>query len=403
MQEKIRAQFPILQNSYQGKNWIYFDNAATTQKPQSVIDALSDYYINKNSNIHRGAHYLANKTTEDYESAREEIASFIKASPKEINFTRGTTESINLLMQCYALEHFSDGDVIVLTPMEHHANIVPWLYLKEKLNIQIRYIPFDQKGFLDISSLDQIIDEKVKLVSLAMVSNALGTIHPIETIIKKAKSFQIPVHLDLAQAIAHFPIDVKALQIDFASFSAHKMFGPTGLGIFWAKTEHLEKMRPFHFGGEMIKEVFLDRFTINELPYKFEAGTPNIADVIAMKEAVGFIKNTDFKNIIEIEHRIYEYLYSKMMELDEIHIYSPYQKSIGALSFNIQDVHPYDVGQMLDSQGIAIRTGHHCCQPLMRALNIEGTCRASLSIYNTEEEIDQFINVLKRVIKILKP
>ena len=403
MQEKIRAQFPILQNSYQGKKWIYLDNAATTQKPQSVIDALSDYYINKNSNIHRGAHYLANKTTEDYESARDEIASFINASSKEINFTRGTTESINLLMQCYALEHFSEGDVIVLTPMEHHANIVPWLYLKEKLNIQIRYIPFDEKGFLDISSLDQIIDEKVKLVSLAMVSNALGTIHPIETIIKKAKSFQIPVHLDLAQAIAHFPIDVKALQIDFASFSAHKMFGPTGLGIFWAKTEHLEKMRPFHFGGEMIKEVFLDRFTINELPYKFEAGTPNIADVIALKEAVGFINNIAFENIIEIEHRIYEYLYAKMMELDEIKIYSPYQKSIGALSFNIQEVHPYDVGQMLDSQGIAIRTGHHCCQPLMRALNIEGTCRASLSIYNTEEEIDQFINVLKRVIKILKP
>jgi cysteine desulfurase/selenocysteine lyase len=403
MQEKIRAQFPILQNSYQGKKWIYLDNAATTQKPQSVIDALSDYYINKNSNIHRGAHYLANKTTEDYESARDEIASFINASSKEINFTRGTTESINLLMQCYALEHFSEGDVIVLTPMEHHANIVPWLYLKEKLNIQIRYIPFDEKGFLDISSLDQIIDEKVKLVSLAMVSNALGTIHPIETIIKKAKSFQIPVHLDLAQAIAHFPIDVKSLQIDFASFSAHKMFGPTGLGIFWAKTEHLEKMRPFHFGGEMIKEVFLDRFTINELPYKFEAGTPNIADVIALKEAVGFINNIAFENIIEIEHRIYEYLYAKMMELDEIKIYSPYQKSIGALSFNIQEVHPYDVGQMLDSQGIAIRTGHHCCQPLMRALNIEGTCRASLSIYNTEEEIDQFINVLKRVIKILKP
>lgn len=403
MQEKIRAQFPILQNSYQGKKWIYFDNAATTQKPQSVIDALSDYYINKNSNIHRGAHYLANKTTEDYENARDEIASFINASSKEINFTRGTTESINLLMQCYALEHFSEGDVIVLTPMEHHANIVPWLYLKEKLNIQIRYIPFDEKGFLDTSSLDQIIDEKVKLVSLAMVSNALGTIHPIETIIKKAKSFQIPVHLDLAQAIAHFPIDVKSLQIDFASFSSHKMFGPTGLGIFWAKAEHLEKMRPFHFGGEMIKEVFLDRFTINELPYKFEAGTPNIANVIALKEAVGFINNIAFENIIEIEHRIYEYLYAKMMELDEIKIYSPYQKSIGALSFNIQEVHPYDVGQMLDSQGIAIRTGHHCCQPLMRALNIEGTCRASLSIYNTEEEIDQFINVLKRVIKILKP
>ena len=215
MQEKIRAQFPILQNSYQGKKWIYFDNAATTQKPQSVIDALSDYYINKNSNIHRGAHYLANKTTEDYENARDEIASFINASSKEINFTRGTTESINLLMQCYALEHFSEGDVIVLTPMEHHANIVPWLYLKEKLNIQIRYIPFDEKGFLDTSSLDQIIDEKVKLVSLAMVSNALGTIHPIETIIKKAKSFQIPVHLDLAQAIAHFPIDVKSSVILF--------------------------------------------------------------------------------------------------------------------------------------------------------------------------------------------
>ena len=378
------------------------DNAATTQKPLSVIEALNEYYLAQNSNIHRGAHHLANKATELYENSRNTIAQFIGAKPHEVNFTKGTTESINILMYCFGKKFLKKGDAIVLTEMEHHANLVPWLYLKEEIGIEIRYLYMNSNCELEIDPLEKIIDEKVKLVSLAYVSNAMGTIHPIETIINQAKRHQALVHLDLAQAIAHFPIHVEKLNIDFCSFSAHKVFGPTGLGIFWGKEKWLLQMNPFLYGGEMIKEVFLDHATYNELPYKFEAGTPNIGDVIAFEKSIRFIDSIGCNRISEIEMELYHYLYTKLEKIAPVKILSPKNKSIGALSFIVENIHPFDIGQMLDAKGIAIRTGHHCCQPMMRKLEIEGTCRASISIYNTKEEIDFFANTLEKTISRLQ-
>lgn len=397
----IREQFPILKTSIGTKNLVYLDNAATTQKPHSVIDSLESYYTTTNSNIHRGAHFLANKATEEYETTRTVVAEFIGAKSKEINFTKGTTDSINLLMNSWGRKFLQPGDEVLITEMEHHANIVPWLYLKDLLDINVRYIPMKMDGTLDLSTIDFLITTKTKLVSFAIISNALGTIHPYEQIIKTAKSKGALVHLDAAQAIAHVPINVSEWDIDFMSFSSHKMYGPMGVGVFWGKEELLNQMNPYLYGGEMIKEVYLDKVTYNDLPFKFEAGTPNVADIIAFKEAILFIKNIGFDTIRTIETSLYLYLYSKMEGLEKIQMVSPKGLSTGALSFTISGAHTYDVGQLLDAQGIAIRTGHHCCQPLMRKLNIEGTCRASLAIYNTVEELDFFVEKLKKIIQIL--
>jgi cysteine desulfurase/selenocysteine lyase len=397
----IRSQFPILSQSIGKYPLVYLDNAATTQKPLSVIEALNEYYLTQNSNIHRGAHHLANKATELYENSRNAIAQFIGAKPHEVNFTKGTTESINLLMYSFGKKFLKKGDAIVLTEMEHHANLVPWLHLKEEIGIEIRYLYMNSNCELDMDTLEKTIDEKVKLVSMAYVSNAMGTIHPIETIINQAKKHNALVHLDLAQAIAHFPINVEKLKIDFCSFSAHKLFGPTGLGIFWGKEKWLQEMNPFLYGGEMIKEVFLDYATYNELPYKFEAGTPNIGDVIAFQKSIEFVESIGWNQIETIEKELYEYLYNKIENIASVKILSPKNKSIGALSFIVEGIHPFDIGQMLDAKGIAIRTGHHCCQPLMRKLGIEGTCRASISIYNTKEELDFFAETLEKTIQRL--
>jgi cysteine desulfurase/selenocysteine lyase len=362
---------------------------------------LNEYYLAQNSNIHRGAHHLANKATELYENSRHAIAQFIGAKPHEVNFTKGTTESINLLMYSFGKKFLKKGDAIVLTEMEHHANLVPWLHLKEEIGIEIRYLYMNSNCELDLNDLEKTIDEKVKLVSMAYVSNAMGTIHPIERVIAQAKKHNALVHLDLAQAIAHFPINVKELGIDFCSFSAHKLFGPTGLGIFWGKEKWLQEMNPFLYGGEMIKEVFLDYATYNELPYKFEAGTPNIGDVIAFQKSIEFVESIGWNQIETIEKELYEYLYNKIENIASVKILSPKNKSIGALSFIVEGIHPFDIGQMLDAKGIAIRTGHHCCQPLMRKLEIEGTCRVSISIYNTKEEIDFFAETLEKTIQRL--
>jgi cysteine desulfurase/selenocysteine lyase len=397
----IRSQFPILSQSIGKYPLVYLDNAATTQKPLSVIEALQTYYLAQNSNIHRGAHHLANKATELYENSRNAIAQFIGAKPHEVNFTKGTTESINLLMYSFGKKFLKKGDAIVLTEMEHHANLVPWLHLKEEIGIEIRYLYMNSNCELDLNDLEKTIDEKVKLVSMAYVSNAMGTIHPIERVIAQAKKHNALVHLDLAQAIAHFPINVKELGIDFCSFSAHKLFGPTGLGIFWGKEKWLQEMNPFLYGGEMIKEVFLDYATYNELPYKFEAGTPNIGDVIAFQKSIEFVESIGWNQIETIEKELYEYLYNKIENIASVKILSPKNKSIGALSFIVEGIHPFDIGQMLDAKGIAIRTGHHCCQPLMRKLGIEGTCRASISIYNTKEEINFFAETLEKTIQRL--
>ena len=399
--DSIRDQFPILATTVNKNPLIYLDNAASTQKPLVVIDSISEYYRNFNSNIHRGAHYLANIATEKYENVRTQLASFLGGQPHEIIFTSGTTQSVNLLMQSWGRKFLTSVDEIVLSEMEHHANLVPWIALQNEIGFKINYIPMMISGQLDISNLGQIITPKTKLVSIAYISNALGTIHPVAQIIEQAKVFSALVHLDCAQAIQHVSIDVRALGIDFLSFSSHKKYGPMGVGVFWGKEDLLKEMNPYLYGGEMIKEVFLDKVTFNELPYKFEAGTPNVADVLGLGAAVKYIEDIGLQNIKQIENELHSYLMLEIEKVDKIIIYTPKENSTAVVSFNIEGAHPYDIGQLLDAKGIAIRTGHHCCQPLMRKLGLEGTCRASLSFYNTKEEIDSFITVLKSIVKLV--
>ena len=399
--DSIRNQFPILATTVNKNPLIYLDNAASTQKPLVVIDSISEYYRNFNSNIHRGAHYLANIATEKYENVRTQLASFLGGQPHEIIFTSGTTQSVNLLMQSWGRKFLTSVDEIVLSEMEHHANLVPWIALQNEIGFKINYIPMMISGQLDISNLGQIITPKTKLVSIAYISNALGTIHPVAQIIEQAKVFSALVHLDCAQAIQHVSIDVRALGIDFLSFSSHKIYGPMGVGVFWGKEDLLKEMNPYLYGGEMIKEVFLDKVTFNELPYKFEAGTPNVADVLGLGAAIKYIEDIGLQNIKQIEDELHSYLMLEIEKVDKIIIYTPKENSTAVVSFNIEGAHPYDIGQLLDAKGIAIRTGHHCCQPLMRKLGLEGTCRASLSFYNTKEEIDSFITVLKSIVKLV--
>jgi cysteine desulfurase/selenocysteine lyase len=399
--DPIRNQFPILSTSVNTKPLIYLDNAASTQKPLVVIDSISDYYRHYNSNIHRGAHYLANIATEKYENVRDSIADFIGAQSKEVIFTSGTTQSINLLMNAWGRKFLDKDDAIVLSEMEHHANLVPWLALQKEIGFSINYLPMNSDCQLDLTDIDKIINDKTKLVSLAYISNAMGTIHPINQIIQKAKSRSALVHLDCAQAIQHFPLDVKKLGIDFLSFSSHKIYGPMGVGIFWGKEVLLNEMNPYLYGGEMIKEVFLDKATFNELPYKFEAGTPNVADVIGLGAAIEYMRGLGFDTIQKLENDLQSYLLSEIKKIERIIIYTPEVNSTAVVSFNIENAHPFDIGQLLDAKGIAIRTGHHCCQPLMRKLDIEGTCRASLAFYNTKEEIDHFISALRSIVKLV--
>lgn len=399
--QDLRSQFPILSTLVKSKPLVYFDNAATTQKPQCVVDAINTYYTSQNSNIHRGAHYLANLATEAFENTRAKIAHYIGAENNEVIFTGGTTHSINLLAQSWGRKFLKKEDEIVLTEMEHHANLVPWLNLQSEIGFKIQYIPMNATCELDLTNLDSIITHRTKLVSLAYVSNAIGTIHPIERIIEQSKSVGALVHLDAAQAIQHRPINVKALNIDFMSFSSHKMYGPMGTGVFWGKEEFLNQMNPFFFGGEMIQDVYLDRFTLNAIPYKFEAGTPNVADVLGLGSAIDFLSSIGLEKIKELEETLHAYFYREVSKVEDILLYTP-QKASCVISFNVNGLHAYDIGQLLDTHGIAIRTGHHCCQPLMRKLHIEGTCRASLSFYNTKEEIDFFIIKLKEIIHLLK-
>lgn len=399
--DSIRNQFPILATTVNKKPLIYLDNAASTQKPLVVIDTISEYYQKYNSNIHRGAHYLANLATEKYENVRNRLASFIGGQPHEIIFTSGTTQCVNLLMQSWGRKFLTSTDEIVLSEMEHHANLVPWIVLQQEIGFKINYIPMMTSGQLDIFNLDQIITTKTKLVSIAYISNAVGTIHPVNQIVKQAKVVSALVHLDCAQAIQHVPIDVSVLGIDFLSFSSHKMYGPMGVGVFWGKEDLLNKMNPYLFGGEMIKEVFLDKVTFNELPYKFEAGTPNVADVLGLGAAIQYIEDLGLENIKRIEEELHNYLISEIEKVEKVILYTPKGNSTAVVSFNINGAHPYDIGQLLDAKGIAIRTGHHCCQPLMRKLGVEGTCRTSLAFYNTKEEIDSFIAALKSIVKLV--
>ena len=402
---ELRNDFPIFKKKINGKDLVYLDNASTTQKPYSVINSITDFYSNYNSNIHRAVYQLAEEATDLYEQSRKKIANFINVRPEEIIFTRNTTESINLIAHSWARSNLKKDDVITITEIEHHSNIVPWQILCQEIGTRLEYVGIDESGFLDVEYLIELISSrKVKLVSISHMSNVLGTIVPIERIIKTAHQYDIPVIVDGAQSVPHMPVDAKNLDCDFLVFSAHKMLGPTGVGVLYAKKELLEKMKPFMGGGDMIKEVFKFHTNYNEVPYKFEAGTPNIADVVGFGAAVDYLEKIGMENIRKHEIYLTEYALESMQSLKYITIYGPMDSKFrgGVISFNIADIHPHDLATIMNDHGIAIRSGHHCAQVLMQRLDVPATSRASFYIYNTKEEIDKFVNAIKEAGRIFK-
>lgn len=400
---EIRKQFPVLNRKIHGKPLIYFDNAATSQKPQSVIQALADYYNHYNANIHRGIHTLAEEATRAYEHTRELAAGFINApSAQEIIFVRGVTEAINLVAASYGRSFLKAGDEIIISGLEHHSNIVPWQLVCEQTGAKLKVIPVTDAGEIDLLAYRQMLNERSRLVAVNHASNSLGTINPVKEIIALAHQAGAVVLIDGAQAGAHLPIDVQELDCDFYCLSSHKMYGPTGTGILYGKKHLLEKMPPYQGGGEMIKEVTFEKTTWNELPYKFEAGTPNIADVIAFGKALEFIQQTGRAAIEQHEQALLSYATEKISKLPGVRIIGTAPLKVSVLSFVIDGIHPFDAGQLLDARGIAVRTGHHCTQPLMDRFGIEGTVRASFAVYNTFEEIDALAEGLKRIIHFMK-
>ncbi len=396
--ESIRRDFPILNRTVNGNQLVYLDNAATTQKPQIVIDELARYYSEYNSNVHRGIHTLADEATQAYEKARQKVANFIGAPKTEqIIFTRGATESINLVAYAWGRKNIGKGDRIVLTQMEHHANLVPWVALAKETGAELEYIPIDEQGCLDLDDIGEIISRNTKLVSVTQMSNVLGTINPVEKTIEIAHDRGAIALVDAAQSVPHMPVDVKSMDADFVAFSAHKMLGPTGIGILYGKEELLSGMEPFNYGGEMINEVRYDFADWAALPHKFEAGTPNIAGVVAFSPALDYLRNIGMANVRQHEIELTGYTLDRLSSLGSIRIFGPMNPELrgGAISFIDNDVHPHDLAQLLDQSGVAIRAGHHCAQPLHRLLGIGSTARASFYIYNTKEEIDQLIDALK--------
>ncbi len=400
--DSIRADFPILNEHINGKPLVYLDNAATTQKPKVVIDALSEYYEHTNANIHRGIHHLAEKATAEYEATRRRIQKFLGARlSEEIIFTYGTTDSINLVAQTYGRAFLKAGDEILISTMEHHSNIVPWQMLCEEKGCILRIIPINDAGEILMDEYEKMLTEKTKFVSVVHVSNALGTINPVAEIVEKAHAVGAKVLLDGAQATSHLDIDVQALDCDFYTFSLHKLYGPTGMGVLYGKEDLLNAMPPWRGGGEMIKEVTFERTTYNELPYKFEAGTPNIADVVAAQYAVDYVEKLGKDAIAKHEDMLLEYATEAMLGIEGLRIVGTAAKKVSVVSFLIDGIHHQDIGVLLDQQGIAIRTGHHCTQPLMRRFGIPGTSRASFSVYNTTQEIDRLVAGLHKVKKML--
>jgi cysteine desulfurase / selenocysteine lyase len=398
----IRQEFPILNREVKGRPLIYLDNAATTQKPQQVIDAIIHYYTNYNANIHRGIHTLAEEATADFEKTRDLVKSFIGAtSREEIIFTKGTTEGINLVAYTWGRKNIKAGDEIIISTMEHHSNIVPWQILCEEKDAVLKVIPINDDGELILNEYEKMLGPKTKLVSIVQVSNALGTVNPVKQMIARAHEVGAVVMVDGAQSAVHLDIDVSDMGCDFFAFSAHKLYGPTGVGVLYGKKELLESMPPFQGGGEMIKEVTFKKTTFNDLPYKFEAGTPNIADVIAFKSAIHFIQSIGKEKIRKHEQELLEYAHQELEKIPGLKIVGKAKDKISVVSFIIENAHPQDIGILLDNRGIAVRTGHHCAQPLMDRFSIPGTSRASFAVYNTKYELDELVNALRRVVKIL--
>ena len=396
--EGIRSQFPILTEKVHGKPLVYFDNAATTQKPQKVIDRINAYYSSENANIHRGVHHLSQVATKDYEDARIRIKNYIGAEKEnEIVFTKGTTDGINLIASSYG-ELMKKGDEVLISAMEHHSNIVPWQLLAERKGIVLKIIPIHSDGTLDMARFEEMLNDRTKLVSITHISNTLGTINPIETIINRAHKFGAKVLIDGAQSIQHGEINVVNLNCDFFVFSGHKIFGPTGIGVLYGKASILESMPPYQGGGDMIKRVSFEKTSFNELPFKFEAGTPNIVGGIALGTAVEFMESIDTEQAFSYEKDLLSYAEKELLQIENLKIYGTSALKTSLVSFNVGTIHPFDIGTLLDKQGIAVRTGHHCTQPLMDFFEIPGTIRASFSIYNTKEEVDLFIHALKRAL-----
>jgi cysteine desulfurase/selenocysteine lyase len=397
-----RDDFPILTRTIHNRPLIYFDNAATTQKPQQVIDALSFYYAHFNSNIHRGVHALSQEATALFEETRECVRKYINVpSNQEIIFTRGTTESINLVASSFGKAFINEGDEILITEMEHHSNIVPWQLIGEEKKAKLKILPFNDKGELYMDLLDEYLTDKTKIVAVAHTSNTLGTINDIQTIIQKAHLKNIPVLIDGAQAMSHEKIDVQALDCDFFAFSGHKMYAPMGVGVLFGKEKWLNAMPPYQGGGEMVRHVSFEKTTYNELPYKFEAGTPSVGDVTGLKTAIEYIENIGIEKIAAFQQELLQYAVQKLSQIDGIEFYGTAPRKAAILSFNVKGIHPYDVGAILDQLGIAVRTGHHCTQPIMTKLAIPGTVRASFAFYNSFEEIDLFVDAVIKAKEML--
>jgi cysteine desulfurase/selenocysteine lyase len=399
---KVRDDFPILKREVYGKPLVYLDNAATSQKPQVVIDAITEYYSTINSNVHRGVHHLSQVATDRFEEVRRKVKEFIGAAHEhEVIFTRGTTESINLVAYSFG-QLLDDGDLILVSQLEHHSNFVPWQMLAERKKLRLRFIPMNEVGELDQEAFAELLNEKPRLVAFNHVSNSLGTIHPVKEMIEKAHAAGAVVVLDGAQAVAHMPINVQELNADFYAFSAHKMCGPTGLGVLYGKEKWLHAMPPFMGGGEMIKEVKTEGSSWADLPHKFEAGTPNIAEVMAMGAAIDYIKQIGWEAIDAQEQELLRYATNRLNALPGMRIFGSSKDKVSVISFLLEGIHPYDAGMVLDKLGIAVRTGHHCTQPVMDYFHIPGTVRASFAFYNTKEEVDALISGLERVIKMFR-
>ena len=404
--QKIREDFPVLKRRVNGKPLVYFDSAATSQKPNVVIEALSRYYSEYNANIHRGIHKLAEEATLAHEEAREKVGKFINAKrTEEIVFVRNATEAINLVAYTWGQANIGSGDKIVLTIMEHHSNIVPWQLLAQKKNAKIEFVKIDREGFLKLDEMRETVDENTKLVCITQASNVLGTVNPVSEIAKLAHKQGALVLVDAAQSVPHMPVDAQEMDCDFMAFSGHKMLGPTGIGVLYGKTRLLEDMPPFLGGGEMIKEVHTSGATWKDLPYKYEAGTPNIAGAIGLGAAVDYLRKIGMNNVQLHEKEITSYAIRRMEEVKGLTIYGPrdVEHRVGAVSFNLGDIHAHDLASIMDEEGIAIRSGHHCAQPLMEFLNIPATSRASFYVYNTKDEVDIFINALEKARKLFSP
>jgi cysteine desulfurase/selenocysteine lyase len=398
----FKKDFPILKSKVNGQPLIYFDNAATSQKPQCVIDAVNNYYKNFNSNVHRGVHELSQRATSEYESTRDTVRDFIGAKKSnQIIFTKGTTDGINIVASSWAENQLKKGDEILITTMEHHSNIVPWQMLCEKTGTKLIVSPINKNGEIIMNDFESLINARTKLIALTHVSNTLGTINPIEEITLLAKENNCKILIDAAQSIPHFKVDVSSFDCDFLVFSGHKIFAPTGVGILYVKEDRFPEMKPYQGGGDMIKEVSFEKTTYNTHPHKFEAGTPNIAGVIGLNEALKYVKKIGIDKIAIIENELLKYALEKISEIDKLKVFGNAKDKASVISFTVEGIHPFDLGTLLDQLGIAIRTGHHCTQPLMSFYNIPGTARVSFAFYNQKSEIDFFINSLKKAIKML--